>query len=179
MLTADGKSAQTKLKVTADPRTAIDAQSLPAVQGFGRDVYAALDRDFVGYAELHAVNAQIGKVEKNVPPAELHTAIEKFKAATAPLSSGEGDGNENLDSIGEILSGIANDVEGSDRAPTQPQHDLLGATNQRLDRALARWNGIKHAELEQLNAALKAAAKDPIAVPAADKLSLDEAEAKD
>ena len=180
VLIADGKSAQTKLKVTADPRVAIDAQALQSVQGFGREVYAALDRDFVGYAELHSVDAQIGKIEKNAPPAELHAAIEKFKSVTVPLTSGEGDSNENLDSIGEVLSGIANDIEGSDRAPTQPQHDLLAATNQRLERALVRWNGIKQSDLAQLNAAMKAAGRPSIAVPPADKLSLDDApESKD
>ena len=180
VLSVDGKTAQTKLKVTADPRVTIDAQDLQSTQGFGRDVYAALDRDFVGFAELHAVNAQIGKVEKSVPPAELHAAIEKFRSATAPLTSGEGDSNENLDSIGEILSGIANDVEGSDRAPTQPQHDLLAATNQRLERALSRWNGIKQGELAQLNAALQAASKAPIEIPPANKLTLQDApEGKD
>jgi hypothetical protein len=175
VLTADGKSAQSKLKVTADPRAAIDAQALQSVQGFGRDVYAALDSDFVGYAELHAVNAQIGKIEKNAPPAQLHAAIEKFKSATATLSLGEGDSDENLDSIGEILSGIANDVEGSDRTPTQPQRDLLAATNQRLDRALAHWTGIKQGELAQLNAVLKSAGQTPITIPPADKLTLQDA----
>jgi photosystem II stability/assembly factor-like uncharacterized protein len=180
VLNVDGKSVQTKLKVTADPRALADVQTLPAAAAFGHDVYAALERDFVGYGELHAVDAQIAKVEKNAPPAELHAAIEKFKEATKPLSSGEGDSNENLDAIGELLSGIANDVEASDRTPTQPQRDLLAATNARLERAQARWNGIKQGELAQLDAALKAAGQAEIKVPAADQISLNDApESKD
>jgi len=180
VLTVDGKSAQTKLKVIADPRLAADAQNVQAAAAFGHDVYAALERNFVAYGELHSVNAQIAKVEKNAPPAELHAAIEKFKEATKLLSSGEGDANENLDEIGEVLSGITNDVEGSDRAPTQPQRDLLAATNARLEHALARWNGVKQTELAQLDAALKAVGKPTVVVPPADKISLDDApESKD
>ena len=173
VLAVDGKSAQAKLTVTPDPRGS-DAQGLQAAMSFGHEVYAALERDFVGYGELHAINAQIAKIEKAQPAAEAHAVIEKFNEATKPLGSGEGDSNENLDSIGEVLSGMANDVEGSDRAPTQPQRDLLAATNGRLERALARWNGIKHAEFAQLNAALKAAGKAQIVVPPADKISLDD-----
>jgi len=173
VLTVDGKSAQAKLKVTPDPRGA-DAQGLQAATSFGHDVYAALERDFVGYGELHAVNAQIAKIEKAQPATDVHDAIEKFKDATKPLGSGEGDSNENLDSIGEVLSGIANDVEGSDRSPTQPQRDLLAATNRRLEHAWARWNAIKQGEFAQLNTALKAAGKAQIVVPAADKITLDD-----
>jgi len=180
VLTVDGKSVQTKLKVIADPRVAAEAQNVQAAAVFGHDVYAVLERNFIAYGELHAVNAQIAKIEKNAPATELHAAIEKFEAATKPLSSGEGDGNENLDAIGELLSGITNDVEGSDRTPTQPQRDLLAATNARLEHALARWNGVKQGELAQLDAALKAAGKPSIVVPDADKISLDDApESKD
>ena len=179
VLTVDGKSAQAQVKVTPDPRGA-DAQGQQAATSFGREVYAALERDFVGYGELRAVNAQIARIEKAQPAADVHAAIEKFKDATTPLSSGEGDSNENLDAIGEVLSGIAADIEGSDRMPTQPQRDLLAATNERLEHALKRWSGIKQTQLAQLNAALKTAGKAAIAVPPADQISLDDApESKD
>jgi len=65
------------------------------------------------------------------------------------------------------------DIEGSDRAPTQPQRDVLAATNQRLDLAITRWNGVKQGELAQLDAALKEAGLPAIAVPAADQIRLD------
>jgi photosystem II stability/assembly factor-like uncharacterized protein len=177
-LTVDGKSSSAKLKVVADPRVAIDTQAWQAAAVFGHEVYAALERDYVGYGELHMINAQIDKIEK--PESALAAAIDKFKDATKPLSSGESDSNENLDGIGEVLSALAADVEGSDRAPAQPQHDVLAASNQRLDRALAHWGQIKQAELAELNKQLKSAGKAEIKVPAADQIKLGDApESKD
>jgi hypothetical protein len=176
-LTVDGKTSHATLNVISDPRVAANAQDIPAASAFGREVYAALERNFVGSGELHAVNAQIAKIakiEKASPSTDLHAAIEKFQDATKALSSGEGDSNENLGSIGEVLGGIANDIEASDRTPTQPQHDLLAAANERLSRALTHWNGIKQADLAQLNMAMKAAGKKPITVPTADKISFDD-----
>jgi hypothetical protein len=126
------------------------------------------------------VNAQIDKVESGKPAAALTAAIDKFKDAVKPLSSGEGDANENLDAIGELLSSIAADIEGSDRAPTQPQRDVLAATNQRLELALARWERVKHAELAELDAQLKAAGYAQVKVPSPDEIKLGDApESKD
>jgi DNA helicase TIP49 (TBP-interacting protein) len=179
-LTADGKSSRAKLTVKADPRVALDAAALQSATALAADVAKSLDRDYVGYGELHMINAQIGKIEKGERSEALRAAIGKFNDAIKPLTSGDSDKSENLDAIGELLSSIATDLEGSDRTPTQPQRDVLAATNQRLDRALARWDAVKKAELAQLDAQLKRAGQAEIKIPAADQISLDDApESKD
>jgi len=124
---------------------------------------------------MSAVDEQIAAIEGGKPAADVAAAIEKFRGAEKPLAAGEGDASENLAAIGELLAGLATDVEGSDRAPTQPQRGVLVASNERLARALARWDGVKHAQLAQLNAALQAAGKAPVAVPGADKIHLQRA----
>jgi photosystem II stability/assembly factor-like uncharacterized protein len=175
-LIAAGHTSRATLKVTADPRVPLDTAAVQAAIALGGEVAKALDRDFVGYGELHAVNAQIGKIGKEKRPATLQAAVDHFAEATKPLSSGEGDSTDNFDSIGEVLSTLAADLEGSDRAPTQPQREVLAATNQRLQRAFTRWDSVKQQELAQLNAQLRAAGQSEIKVPAADQIRLDDAQ---
>ena len=95
-------------------------------------------------------------------------------------SSGAGADSENLGDIGGVLSAIAADLEGSDRAPTQPQRDVVAAADQRLERALKQWDGVRKSELVALNAALEKAGKAKIRVPAPDEVRLrDTPESKD
>ena len=179
-LVAGKQHSTAQLKIAADPRLPFDTAAAQAAMAFGQDVNKALDRDYVAYGELHAVNAQIDKIEKGKPVAALSAAIDQFKEASKALTSGEGDKNENLDAIGDVLSGMASDIEGSDRAPTQPQRDLLAAVNARLDRAQAQWQRVKQSELTQLDVQLKAVGAAQIKVPAADEIILGDApESKD
>ena len=109
------------------------------------------------------------------------TAVTVYsKSAVAPLQSGEGADSENLGDIGGVLSAIAGDLEGSDRAPTQPQREVAASANARLDRALKRWDSVQKGELAALNAALKSVGKAQIRVPAEDQVQLHDApEGKD
>ena len=104
----------------------------------------------------------------------FHQAFPKkpFRTATKPLNSGDAEASTNLAAIGELLSGLATDVEGSDRAPVQPQRDVLAAANERQSRAGALWDRIKHAELAEVDAQLKATGSTPITIPAADQIKL-------
>jgi hypothetical protein len=179
-LVVDGTKLSTPLQILADPRVPLDASALAAALAFGGEVDAALDRDYVGYAQMHAVDEQIDKIEKAAPGKNEQAAIARYRKAAAPLQSGEGDASANLGDIGGVLSAIAADLEGSDAAPTQPQREVVAASNQRLDRALRAWNRIQRDDLPALNAALKAAGKAPISVPTADAVRLDDApESKD
>ncbi len=96
------------------------------------------------------------------------------------MRSGEAENSENFGAIGEALSGLAADIEGSDRAPTQPQRDVLATANGRLDRAAKRWDRVEAVELVALNAQAKAAGHQQIVVPAPEQITLDRApESKD
>ena len=180
VLNADGKQSRATLKVIADPRVELNADAVQSAITFARQVDKSLDRDFVAFGELDAVNDRIAQIEKGHPTKETLAAIAKFKKSVKPLSAGEGDSSENLGSIGEVLSGLATDVESSDRAPTQPQRDVLAASDVRLSRAAVRWEKIQASELATLDDALAKSGQLPIAIPGADQIHLKHApDAKD
>ncbi|HSC13315.1 MAG TPA: hypothetical protein VLC97_20245 [Rhodanobacteraceae bacterium] len=176
ILNADGKEFRSDLKVVADPRVALDAGAVREAMAFSSEVNASLERDFVAYGQLQAVDAQIAAAEKQLATRSGNqaalAAISDFKAASAALRSGKGDTSEDLGAIDEALSSIITDIEASDRAPTQPQRGLLAASNERLGRATERWTHVKDKELAIVDAALKAAGIAGIAVPAADQIKL-------
>jgi len=176
ILNADGKELRSSLKIVADPRVALDAGAVVEAMAFSTEVDAALERDFVAYGQLHAVDTQIAAAEKQLASRSdgqaALAAISAFKTASAALRSGKGDASEDLGAIGDALSSIATDVESSDRAPTQPQRGLLAASNERLGRATERWTRVQDKELAAVDAALKAAGIAAITVPAPDQIKL-------
>ncbi|MBS0558256.1 MAG: hypothetical protein JSR27_12660 [Proteobacteria bacterium] len=179
-LTVDGRTQTAPLQIVPDPRVPLDAKALDAALAFGKDVDAALDRDFVAYAQVHDVGAQIERLGPDAKNGSVADALAKYHAAIAPLQAGAGHDSENLGDIGGMLTAVAGDVEGSDRAPTQPQRDVFAAADARLDRALKRWDGVQKGELAALNAALTSAGQGQIHVPPADKVQLhDVPESKD
>ena len=179
-LTVDGKTQIVPLKVVPDPRVPVDVSAVNAAMAFGADVDKALERDFVAYGQVQAVDAQIGKLGNAANARSVAVALENYRTAVAPLLSGAGHDGENLDDIGAVLSAIAADLEGSDRAPTQPQRDVVAVTEARLDRAGMRWSDAQKNELARLNAALEKSGKAQIRVPAPDQVSLRDApESKD
>jgi len=176
VLRADGKELRSNLKIVADPRVALDASGLGEAMAFSTEVNAALERDFVAYGQLKAVDTQIADAEKQLASRSGNQpaidAISAFKTASAALRSGKGDASEDFGAIGDTLSSIATDIENSDRAPTQPQRALLAATNERLRRAAERWVRVQNSELARVDAAFKAAGLAAINVPAADQINL-------
>jgi photosystem II stability/assembly factor-like uncharacterized protein len=176
VLDVDGSQSHATLKILADPRVALDATALRDASAFSNEMAAALDRNYVAFGELQSVDAQIATAEKQATADPngnaLRAAIDKFKAATKPLRSGESDTSTNLGAIGELLAGLATDIEGSDRAPTQSQRDVLVACNERMNRAAALWDRAKHEELAQVDAALGASGVAPVAIPPADQIKV-------
>ena len=175
VLDVEGRQYSVPLKVAPDPRVKLNMAAVHGAMALYKKVEAALDRDFVGYGQWHSVNEQIDKLAKDKPGAGIKTAIGKFRTASKPLDAGGQYDSESLNDIGSVLSALATDIEGSDRAPTQPQRETLAAQNARLDRALKRWRQVQDHELAMLNTKLKSAGMSPIAVPAADRIQLDRA----
>ncbi len=176
VLNVDGTESHTTLKVVADPRIALDAGALRDAAAFSGEIATALDHNYVAYGEMQSADAQIAAAEKQAKSdangKTLHTAIDQFKAATKPLRSGDSETATNVGAIGELLAGLATDIEGSDRTPTQAQREVLAACNERMNRAAAAWDRVKHAELAQVDVAMKAAGFAPIAIPPADQIKL-------
>jgi len=127
-LLVGGQQYVNPLRVEADPRVAIDRAALDAALALSREVAAALDRHDRATRELR----------------------EAGKSPDAVTLKAE------LDSIGGALIDLQIDLEGSDRAPTQPQRDAFRLDAARLDRALKLWQDVKARDLPALNAALRA-----------------------
>ena len=131
---------------------------------------ATLDRHFVVRGEVQSVHKQVEALNKRVAgdagKAMVAKQLTDFNAKLTPLLSGEGEDALNLGAMGDALNTLQVDLEGSDRAPSQPQREVLAQYSARLERALAAWSAIKTSELPALNAALKAAGLGAIKVPA-------------
>ena len=179
VLDVDGSQSRSTLHVVPDPRVPLDAGAVRAAAAFHAEIGSALERDYVAYGELRAVEKQIAAAEKRAAAGNggkpLRGAIANFRSATAKLKSGDEETSTNLGSIGETLSGLAAGVEGSDRTPTQPQHALLAECNERLNRAGALWDRVKRKQLAVVDAQLKSAGLAPVTIPAADEIRLDDA----
>jgi photosystem II stability/assembly factor-like uncharacterized protein len=169
VLRVDGHDYRSPFTVQADPRVAVDVAAVNAALLLSDQVSVALDRHFVGNGEVHAVHDQVAALEKKIAgdnsKSGVTKALKDFDAKLASLTSGEGEDALNLGAIGDAFNSLQTDLEGSDRAPSQPQRDVARDYGGRLDRALASWSSIKASDLPALNQALKAAALDPIRVP--------------
>ena len=103
------------LRVAADPRVPIDPAALDAALALSREVVKALERHEQSARELK----EVGKSPEAV----------KLKAE--------------FDSIGGALVDLQIDLEGSDRAPTQPQREVFKLEAERLERASKAWDDMK------------------------------------
>ncbi len=168
-LSVDGHDYRTMFTVQADPRVAVDHTAVEAAIALSNDVVAALDKQFVANGQAQAVQKQIAALDKKIAADPAKAALGKmladYEAKLAPLLSGEDKDALNLGPIGEALSSLQVDLEGSDRTPTQPQRDVYARYAGLLDRALAAWAALDASDLQQLNTSLHAAGLDTIKVP--------------
>jgi hypothetical protein len=86
------------------------------------------------------------------------------------ILAGDGDTNTNLAGIGNAVLGVATDTEGTDRAPTKGQRDVVAASVARLERAEAIWQAFKAKDLAALDTSLKTAQFEPIHIPTAEEI---------
>jgi photosystem II stability/assembly factor-like uncharacterized protein len=152
-LSVGGRDYVRPLRVDADPRVAIDAKELDAALALSRELVATLERHCQAAVELAEARRQLDAIEAS---AKLEP-IAAFEARIAPLASRDDDETPNLGTIGGALIDLQVDLEGSDRAPTQPQRDAIARLSSRLARALALWSEVKSRDLDTLNQALRAA----------------------
>ncbi len=164
VLSIGGREYVKPLRVVADPRVAVDPKALDAALALSREISDALARQSAALAELSAVRKQFDASRS----ASSRDAIAAFEAKIAPLVAPNDDG-PNLASIGRALVAVQIDLEGSDRAPTQPQRDVAARNETRLVRALEIWEGVKRSDLPALDAASRAAGLGGIALPKPDR----------
>jgi photosystem II stability/assembly factor-like uncharacterized protein len=166
-LAVDGREYEAPLAVRADPRIGFDPAGAAATLELLRSVTRSL-------ARLADASAELGYVQERLEDAEKHASVKaaaaRLKKALAPVAEGENDTSTRLESIGDVLRGLYDDLEGSDAAPTQPQRDALAAGDERLERALAQWGRIKAQALPQFNDAVGHGGVEPVVIPPVEQI---------
>lgn len=175
MMRVDGQEYHAPLKVLADPRADIDPQALQQSVEFSAALSATLKRDFIGNGEISAVRKQIGVLKTRLVSSRKNTAatdaLKVFDSKAAALINSEGEGTGNLITIGEVLVGISNDIENTDRGPTELQRQVLQTYDDLLSRTLRQWQALKDHDLVALNAQLDAANMSEIVLPNEDQIA--------
>ncbi|MEO7478426.1 MAG: hypothetical protein ABIT64_04240, partial [Lysobacteraceae bacterium] len=169
VLHVDGHDYRTSFTVQADPRVAVDPAAVEAAIALSNDVAAALDRQFIANGQVQSAHNQIAALNKRIGTDPNKSVIAKLladdDAKLAPLRSGDGEDALNLGAIGDALNALQVNLEGTDRAPTQPQRDVYKQYAVQLDRAQAAWASFVKSELQQLNVALQATGLEAIRIP--------------
>ena len=170
VLRVEGRDYRAAFTVQADPRVAVDSGAVQDAMALSAKVAAALERHYIASGELQAVSKQVEALNKRIAGDAAKAAVAKtladFMAKLAPLAKGEGEDSLNLGTIGGALIAQEVDLEGTDRAPSQPQRDVFAQYAAELDRALAAWSAIKSNDVPAVNASLPGAGLDAIKVPA-------------
>ena len=169
VLRVDGNDYRVPIEVQSDPRVAVDAQAFASASALSAQVVAALDRQYLINGEVQSVHKQIGELSKKATQDSRHPDLAKrladFDAKLAPLVSGEGVDVPNLGAVSDALNSLQVDLEGSDRAPSQPQREVATQYSGLLDRAGGIWSPLKASDLPALNDALRSAGYPVIKVP--------------
>jgi hypothetical protein len=71
-------------------------------------------------------------------------------------------GEDNLAAIAAVLTPLATDLEGADRAPNAPQREAFDLYRKRLDAALAKWQALLNGEIRDLDRQVRAAGLAPV-----------------
>jgi hypothetical protein len=135
-LVADGRRVMQPLEVALDPRAASDPDGLVALADFQRAVAAALGRA----VDLDGRIARAGaSIEALLADRDSPDGSERLDRAHERLEGVRGSGQEALSSLARALAGLATDLETGDRAPTDPQRELLAFAEAGLEGIARRW----------------------------------------
>jgi photosystem II stability/assembly factor-like uncharacterized protein len=177
LLEVDGKAYRAPLVVTMDPRVQVGRADLVAGLALSREIGATLRQVWQCDGEVRAVRRQLDARDLALGRDQAHKAlrdaISALRTATDPLLSGSGETTSNLGAMNDTLTGIATDVEGADRAPTDGQRQAYAETTANVDKALQQWQAIRTGGLTQLNRQLHAAGMKEVIVPTVGGIRLD------
>ena len=140
-LTAGGRTSTQPLTVAMDPRIHVPPADLTAQHDFYEDVAQALARVTEAQEQVKKAADRL-KTQQGVEAKRLTIQVRAFQGGRRG-----GGSEENLAALAGVLSPLATDVEGVDRAPTGPQREVFEIYRKRLETALARWQGLVNGPL--------------------------------
>jgi hypothetical protein len=163
-LTAGGQTLTQPLTVAMDPRVDASAADLASQGDFYREVAAALGKVTDAFYEVDAVGDRLAGLEGEP---KGHRGAARALAAGRALAPDvdrfrRGDSDDNLRALAGVLTALATDVEGVDRAPTAAQREVLAVYRQRLSAALGRWQALRSGALDRLDHLLHRAGAPPL-----------------
>ncbi len=167
-LTAGGKTLTQPLTVAMDPRVKVPPADLTAQHEMYAAVAEALARTTDAQEEMQAIADRLKKLDGELAGrADAGPLRQTAQRVTADIQAlqggGRGRGEESLAAVAAVLSPLATDLEGADRAPTGPQREVFEIYRKRLDTALAKWQALRNGEIRDLDGKLRAAGLGPVA----------------
>ena len=163
-LTADGRTLTQPLQVALDPRVQAPPADLQAQHDFYVAVTQALERVTDAQEKAQAVADRLKALDKELAGrADAGALRQAAQRATADLARFQGrPGEDSLAAVAGVLTPLATDLEGADRAPTGPQREVFATYTKRLDTALAHWQAFAAGELRDLDRQVRAAGLAPV-----------------
>jgi photosystem II stability/assembly factor-like uncharacterized protein len=176
-LIVDGQTYRQALTVVPDPRVKLSNDAYAQQFAFTRDVEKAQARLAKAQEETDRFHKELSKARKGADPA-LATAIDAFDAKLVAISGQVDAPNPNnawalppkstntLRFLGTAFDKLAAAADAADAAPTPDARTGYTATQVMLERTLGDWEKLKAADLDALNASLRAAGKPALGVQA-------------
>ena len=175
-LTADGKTLESPLQITMDPRSQATPAVLKEQYTLAGTIYAQAVIARKTMAELQGVESRLTAMQGSQASAQLagtlttalsklHT-IERGAQANADEDADTGAGQPGLAAATQGLAVALRMVESGDRTPPSQALTIYHLMSEAAHQQVAAWQQYKASELPRLNKALKQANQKPLQVAA-------------
>ena len=170
-LNVEGKLLESRLSVALDPRVTASAADLKSALEFS----SSLAPDLAAAARAHAdvtawkqaLEARRAAIDKDPRLKALQIKVAAFADGLEALTKDGGEQSVSLKGGSSVLSAIATDVEGADRAPTAAQREAATVGSRRIRDAVSAWATLSGAGLAELNREFAAHKLSPLKLTAA------------
>jgi len=157
-LTANGKSYSRPLVVRMDPRVKLPAAVLARQHTLSLQLFAGLDRSLAALEAVRSLRVRLRDAVAKAVPGAGADALAEFDRQAGGVERDAAAANADLASLYSTLQDV-------DAAPTTQTLAAITGKQAALAAVLARWNALRGAGLDALNARLRAAGIPEIALP--------------
>jgi photosystem II stability/assembly factor-like uncharacterized protein len=171
-LTVDGTALERPLRVTMDPRVDATQEVLERQFTLADQIYVQMLVSRKAMAELESVDGQLKKLKASGEsnPPDLTKALDAALAKLEQIRSGNhaesGNAELGLAAANAGLGAALRVVESGHRAAPASALEIFGEMSKAAQAQIAAWQKFKTTELEDVNAALKRASREPLQIAA-------------
>jgi photosystem II stability/assembly factor-like uncharacterized protein len=163
-LTVDGQAAEKPLTVTMDPRVKVTDAALAERLAFEQQVGATMGESYDALQSVRALRKDL-EARRTKASGAAADALREADAAAKKVESGEARGG-GLGGVNALLSSLLPGVEGADAPPTTIQTQAADGARAKLVRLLEDWKKLQATGVQRVNATLRAAGIEEVAVGA-------------